>query len=157
MSKEISFKSILTKLINKEELSSQETELALDQILNNNVDSCVIGAFLALLRSKGESPIEIAGFVKSMHKACIPVILDRTVTKDLLDIVGTGGDGADTINISTASIVLASACGCKIAKAGNRSVSSRCGSADVLETLGVKIELNPSQVAQSIERCGIGK
>ena len=90
--------------------------------------------------------------VKSMTKACNPVIVDGK----LLDIVGTGGDGADTINISTASVILAAACGCKVAKAGNRSVSSRCGSADVLEMLGVKIELQPFQVAETIKKCGIG-
>ena len=73
-----------------------------------------------------------------------------------MDIVGTGGDGADTINISTASVILAAASGCKVAKAGNRSVSSRCGSADVLETLGVIIDLSPEQVAASIEQSGVG-
>jgi len=74
----------------------------------------------------------------------------------LLDIVGTGGDGADTINISTAAAVLAAACGCRIAKAGNRSVSSKCGSADVLETLGIKLELPAEKVAESIKMCGVG-
>ena len=74
----------------------------------------------------------------------------------LLDIVGTGGDGADTINISTASAILAAACGCKVAKAGNRSVSSRCGSADVLEKLGINIELSARNIEKCIEKCGIG-
>ena len=90
--------------------------------------------------------------VNAMQSACLPVKLDGK----LLDIVGTGGDGADTINISTASVVLAAACGCKVAKAGNRSVSSRCGSADVLETLGVRIELNPDEVADCVKQCGVG-
>lgn len=90
--------------------------------------------------------------VRSMKKACIPV----NYPGKLLDIVGTGGDGADTINISTASVVLAAACGCKVAKAGNRSVSSACGSADVLEKLGVFIELTAEQVVKVIDACGIG-
>jgi len=73
----------------------------------------------------------------------------------LLDIVGTGGDGADTINISTASTVLSAACGCTVAKAGNRSVSSACGSADVLEALGVKVDLQPDQVVKCVEACNV--
>ena len=107
---------------------------------------------LTLLRAKGETPKEIAGMVKAMQKACNPVVVDGK----LLDIVGTGGDGADTINISTASVILSAACGCKVAKAGNRSVSSRCGSADVLEMLGVQIEMPPDKVAQCINQSGIG-
>lgn len=146
-----SLKPQITKLIGGTDLTSEETEAAWDEILKGS-DPAPVGALLVLLRSKGETPSEIAGMVRSMKKACSPV----NVVGKLLDIVGTGGDGADTINISTASVVLAAACGCKVAKAGNRSVSSRCGSADVLETLGVKIELQPSQVEQSIEECGIG-
>jgi len=90
--------------------------------------------------------------VKAMNKACSSVNISNT---KLLDIVGTGGDGADTINISTASVVLAASCGCTVAKAGNRSVSSACGSADVLESLGVKIDLSPTQVEQCVDKCGI--
>ena len=144
-------KSQLTKLVAGHDLTTAETEEAWDKILQG-CDPAAVGALLLLLRAKGETPTEIAGMVKAMKKACNPVVVDGK----LLDIVGTGGDGADTINISTASVVLAAACGCKVAKAGNRSVSSRCGSADVLETLGVQIELNPEQVAESIEKCGIG-
>lgn len=80
--------------------------------------------------------------VRGMRAACVPVSIDG----DLLDIVGTGGDGASTINISTAACVLAAACGCIVAKAGNRSVSSLCGSADVLEALGIEPALTPAQV-----------
>lgn len=146
-----SLKPQLTKLVSRVDLSAEETEEAWDQILAGS-DPAAVGALLLLLRAKGETPVEISGMVKSMKRACNPVVVDGKV----LDIVGTGGDGADTINISTASVVLAAACGCKVAKAGNRSVSSRCGSADVLETLGVRIELSPSQVAESIAQCGIG-
>jgi len=90
--------------------------------------------------------------VRAMRTACEKVELDGK----LLDIVGTGGDGADTINISTAAVILSSAAGCKIAKAGNRSVSSQCGSADVLEALGINIELQPDQVKKVEEKCGMG-
>lgn len=144
-------KPTLTKLIERKDLTSDEIEKAWDYILTG-ADPAAIGALLALLRAKGETPTEIAGMVRSLKKVCLPI----HYSGKLLDIVGTGGDGADTINISTASVILAAACGCKVAKAGNRSVSSRCGSADVLETLGVKIELPPPQVMQVLEKCGIG-
>ena len=155
-------KSQLSKLTEKKDLTKTEIEEAMDDILANEAISnpAAVGALLALLRAKGETAIEIAGMVQSMKKVCNAIKINRFhndygITK-LLDIVGTGGDGADTINISTASVVLAAACGCKVAKAGNRSVSSRCGSADVLEFLGVKIELKPQQVIKTIEKCGIG-
>ena len=151
LSLQYSFKPTLTKLVERQNLTKEETEEAWDQILSG-ADPAAVGALLALLRTKGETAVEIAGMVKSMKKYCKSI----TTNEKLLDIVGTGGDGADTINISTASVILAAACGCKVAKAGNRSVSSRCGSADVLETLGVRIELLPDQVKASIEQCGIG-
>lgn len=144
-----SLKPQLTKLIARQDLTSDETEQIWTEILSG-ADAAVVGAALTLLRAKGETPVEVAGMVRAMHKACKPVLVDGK----LLDIVGTGGDGADTINISTASVVLAAGAGCRVAKAGNRSVSSRCGSADVLETLGVRIELSPEQVAESIKQCG---
>jgi anthranilate phosphoribosyltransferase len=147
----VSLKPQLTKLIAREDLSTEETEVIWNEILTG-ADPAVVGAALTLLRAKGEKPKEVAGMVRAMRTACKPVVVDGK----LLDIVGTGGDGADTINISTASVVLAAACGCKVAKAGNRSVSSRCGSADVLETLGVRIELSPDEVAETIRRCGVG-
>ena len=90
--------------------------------------------------------------VKAMNQACKSVDCGD---KKLLDIVGTGGDGADTINISTASVVLSAACGCTVAKAGNRSVSSACGSADVLEALGVKIDLTPEKIAKCVDECNV--
>jgi len=145
-------KPFIVKLIKRENLSTDETEKAWDEILAAKADPSVVGALLTLIRAKGETPKEVAGMVKSMKKACIPV----NYSGKLLDIVGTGGDGADTINISTASVILSAACGCKVAKAGNRSVSSRCGSADVLETLGIKIEISPNQVEKCIDKVGIG-
>lgn len=146
-----SLKHHLNQLINKKDLTTAETEEAWNYILSGG-DPAVVGALLTLLRSKGEKPKEIAGMVKAMKKVCKPV----EYSGKLLDIVGTGGDGADTINISTSSVILAAACGCKVAKAGNRSVSSRCGSADVLEKLGVVIDLTPEQVAEGILESGIG-
>mmetsp|Transcript_1406 Transcript_1406/g.2292 ORF Transcript_1406/g.2292 Transcript_1406/m.2292 type:complete len:393 (-) Transcript_1406:234-1412(-) len=140
----------ITKLMNKQDLTADETENAWDFMLAG-IDPISTAAILVLLRSKGETPIEISGMVRSMKKASIPVCSGLK----LLDIVGTGGDGADTINISSASVILAAAAGCKVAKAGNRSVSSQCGSADVLESLGVVLELSPAQVNKCIEDVGI--
>mmetsp|Transcript_20143 Transcript_20143/g.20239 ORF Transcript_20143/g.20239 Transcript_20143/m.20239 type:complete len:394 (+) Transcript_20143:56-1237(+) len=146
-----SMKPELTKLIENESLTSEETEALWKEILTG-ADPVQVGALLVLLRAKGETPKEVAGMVRAMKAACKPV----NISGKLLDIVGTGGDGADTINISTAAVILAAACGCKVAKAGNRSASSKCGSADVLEQLGVKIELTPDEVAIGVEKCGVG-
>jgi anthranilate phosphoribosyltransferase len=132
-------------------LTSEETKAAFSEILKG-ADEVQVGSLLTLLRARGETPEEIAGMVQAMNDACNAVNLGN---KKLLDIVGTGGDGADTINISTASVVLAAACGCIVAKAGNRSVSSACGSADVLEALGVKVDLTPDQVVKCVEAVNI--
>lgn len=142
---------IETLIAGERHLSAQETEAAFGAILSG-ADEIQVGCLLTLLRARGETPEEIAGMVRAMNSACNAVSLKG---KKLLDIVGTGGDGADTINISTASVVLAAACGCTVAKAGNRSVSSACGSADVLETLGVKVDISPAQVAKCVDACGI--
>ena len=133
-------------------LTSDETQAAFSTILQG-ADEVQVGSLLTLLRARGETPAEIAGMVRAMNAACLPVHLSDS--KKLLDIVGTGGDGADTINISTASVVLAAACGCVVAKAGNRSVSSACGSADVLEALGVQVDLTPPQVQDCVARIGV--
>jgi anthranilate phosphoribosyltransferase len=133
-------------------LTADETETAFTVLLQG-ADHVQVGALLALLRARGETPEEVAGMVRAMNTACRRVELGgegQGPTK-ALDIVGTGGDGADTINISTASVVLAAAAGCIVAKAGNRSVSSACGSADVLEALGVKVDLQPEQVTACVD------
>jgi len=141
-------KPYIETLIAGNHLTSEETEAAFGEILSG-ADEIQVGALLALLRAREETPTEIAGMVRAMNKACRSVDLGDA---KLLDIVGTGGDGADTINISTASVVLSAACGCIVAKAGNRSVSSACGSADVLEALGVKVDLDPEQVQKCVEQ-----
>ena len=142
---------IETLIAGERSLTSEETKAAFSEILKG-ADEVQVGSLLTLLRARGETPEEIAGMVQAMNDACRPVQLGD---QKLLDIVGTGGDGADTINISTASTVLAAACGCVVAKAGNRSVSSACGSADVLEALGVKVDLEPSQVEECVSKVKI--
>jgi anthranilate phosphoribosyltransferase len=141
---------IETLIAGDRHLTSEETEQAFTEILKG-ADEVQVGSLLTLLRARGETPTEIAGMVRAMNQACQTV----SVPGKLLDIVGTGGDGADTINISTASVVLAAAAGCVVAKIGNRSVSSACGSADVLEALGVKVDLTPRQVEECVEKVGI--
>jgi len=148
----MSLKPYIEVLIEGERsLTASETEDAFDLILQG-ADEIQIGCLLMLLRARRESFQEIAGMIRAMKKHCKEVNLGEM---KLLDIVGTGGDGADTINISTASSVLAAACGCTVAKAGNRSVSSKCGSADVLDALGVVVPLSPSQVVSCVQQCGI--
>ena len=144
---------IETLIAGDRHLTAAETYDAFSTILGG-ADEIQVGCLLTLLRARGETPAEIAGMVRAMNAACHAVALPESCPK-ALDIVGTGGDGADTINISTASVVLAAACGCTVAKAGNRSVSSACGSADVLEALGVVANLPPADVTKCVEKCGI--
>lgn len=152
MSAKATLKPYVEALLEKRNLTPQEAEEAFSQILAG-ADPVQVGALLVLLRSKGETAPEISGMVNAMLKACSPVKLAEGTKA--LDIVGTGGDGADTINISTASVVLAAAAGCVVAKAGNRSVSSACGSADVLEALGVVVDLTPDEVAKCVDQTSI--
>jgi anthranilate phosphoribosyltransferase len=142
---------IETLILGERSLTSDETKAAFSEILRG-ADEVQVGSLLTLLRARGETPAEVAGMVQAMNDACNAVDLGDM---RLLDIVGTGGDGADTINISTASAVLSAACGCIVAKVGNRSVSSACGSADVLEALGVKVDLQPKEVAECVKQCNV--
>lgn len=145
------FKELIELLINRVNLSESEAEASLDVLLGS-ADEALISAFLVLLRAKGETFEEIVGLARAMIKCCVKV----EGVGDAVDIVGTGGDGANTVNISTGASVLAAAAGAKIAKQGNRSSSSACGSADVLETLGVCIELGPEEVKRCVTEAGIG-
>ncbi|KAE8124210.1 hypothetical protein FH972_019115 [Carpinus fangiana] len=133
-----SFNKLIELLINRVDLSEAEAEASLDFLLNDTTEA-LISAFLVLLRAKGETYEEIVGLARAMLKHSVKV--EGLV--DAVDIVGTGGDGANTVNISTGASILAAACGAKVAKQGNRSSSSACGSADVLEALGVAIDLEP--------------
>src|ERR687894_436239 len=112
-----------------------------------------IGGFLVALRAKGETADEIAGCAEAMREHVVPV---RARRDDLVDTAGTGGDGAATINISTAAAIVAAAAGAGVAKHGNRAVSSACGSADVLEALGFSLEQEPRRIERSIDQLGFG-
>jgi anthranilate phosphoribosyltransferase len=123
------------------------------EIMRGDASPAQIGGFLVALRAKGETADEIAGCAEAMRGHALPV---RPGRDDLVDTAGTGGDGAHTINISTAAGIVAAAAGAAVAKHGNRAVSSACGSADVLESLGFTIEQKPDRIAESIDELGFG-
>lgn len=128
-------------LVEKRDLSYEMAETVMDEIMSGTASPVHIGAYLTSLRMKGETIEEITASAAGMRKHCKRVLHDMEV----LEIVGTGGDGANTFNISTTSALVVSAAGIPVAKHGNRGVSSKCGAADVLEALGVKIDLEPEQ------------
>ncbi len=144
----------LQRAIEHREIFFDEMVDLMRQVMRGEVSPVMTAAILTGLRVKKETVGEIAAAATVLREFARPVeVADRT---HLVDIVGTGGDGAHTFNISTASMFVAAAAGAKVAKHGNRSVSSKSGSADVLEAMGAAIELQPAQVAACIERCGIG-
>ncbi len=143
----------IKKLSEKQSLTLEEAREAMTQILTSATDS-QIAAFLMALKLKGESVEEIAGMATTMKEAALKI--SPRVSGVLLDTCGTGGDNSGTINISTASAIVASASGIAVAKHGNFSITSKSGSADVLQALGVRIEQDPERVKHSIEKIGIG-
>jgi anthranilate phosphoribosyltransferase len=142
----------IAKLVRRQSLSEEEAGAAFETIMRGDATPIQIAGFLVALRMKGETVDEIAGFARKARQMSTPI----EVSGDLLDTCGTGGDGLATFNISTLAAIVAAACGVKVAKHGNRAASSMCGSADVLEQLGVKIDLAPDGVARCIDAAGIG-
>ena len=142
----------IAKLVRCESLSEDEAAATFEEIMRGDATPVQIAGLLVALRMKGESTDEITGFARTARAMATPIQVDG----DLLDTCGTGGDGLATFNISTLSAIVAAASGAKVAKHGNRAASSMCGSADVLEQLGVKIDLAPEGVARCIEEAGIG-
>jgi anthranilate phosphoribosyltransferase len=148
----------LDKLIKGEDLSRAEAQAAMEQILSGHASTEQIAALLIALRIKGETVDEVVGFALAMRRHAAPIFPGGRKHPDevLVDTCGTGGDARGTFNISTAVAFVVAGAGVCVAKHGNRSTGSRCGSADVLEALGVKIELAPERVAKAIEQIGIG-
>lgn len=148
-------KPFIAKTINKTDLTAAEAEEAMNIIMTGQATPAQIGAYLVALRMKGETIPEITGSVRAMRDNGVKVKLADS-NERIYDIVGTGGDGAHTFNISTAAAFVLAGTGRKVAKHGNRAASSQCGSADVLSALGVNLDLTPEQVAQAIDTIGIG-
>lgn len=147
-----SWAQTITTLLAGNDLAETETEMAMTEIMDGAATPAQIAGFVVALRAKGETTDEVVGLVKTMRRYAAPV----NVGGDLLDTCGTGGDRAGTFNVSTAAALVCAGAGVKVAKHGNRAASSRSGSADVLETLGVKIDLPPDGVAACVAEAGIG-
>lgn len=151
----IDIKHVIQTVVDGEELDTAEAASAMNAIMSGQVTDAQIGALVTGLRMKGETVDEIAGFAQAMRNHALRVNVDSD-EKPLLDTCGTGGDHSNSFNISTTATFLIAAAGVRIAKHGNRAASSRCGSADLLEGLGVAVELSPEKVVESVERVGIG-
>lgn len=150
----MNYSRILTKLIDRIDLPFNDMRELMQHIMGGQLTPAQIAAVLIALRVKGETVSEIAAAAAVMRELSSKVSV--TNTEHLIDTCGTGGDGIQTFNISTASAIVAAAAGARVAKHGGRSVSSTCGSADVLEKLGVNVSLTPAQVAHCVDSIGIG-
>lgn len=148
------FSDALQRLAERRDLTRAEAASALEQIVDGVAGEIQAAAFLMALRVKGETAEEIAGLAEAMRRRAVRV--DTSHSDLLVDIVGTGGDNLGTFNISTTTAFVVAGAGVKVAKHGNRAASSRCGSADVLEALGVRVDLGPTEVAACLDRVGIG-
>jgi len=146
------FKSLIAKVANGETLSVDDAAAAFDVMMSGDATPSQIGAFLMALRVRGETVDEITGAASIMRAKVLPV----SAPEGAMDIVGTGGDGAGTYNISTCAALVAAACGLKIAKHGNRALSSKSGAADVLKALGVNIDIAPDKISECIDKAGVG-
>src|SRR5262245_30712725 len=144
-------------------LSRDEARVVMAELLAGRATDAQIAALLVALHMKGETVDEIVGFAEAIRKAAAPLVLQRDSTLDvsgtereaLVDTCGTGGDASDTFNISTATALTVAGAGVRVAKHGNRSATSRCGSADVVEALGVNITLPPARIAECLQEIGI--
>src|SRR5437868_8471890 len=148
----MSLKDALAKLVIGQNLSREEARAAMRSLVEGEATPSQIAAFAIALRMKGETPEEIAGLAEVMRDAATRVDAGSNV----VDVVGTGGDGAGTFNISTVSALVVASAGGKVAKHGNRSVTSACGAADFLEAVGIVIDLTPDGVARCVDETGFG-
>jgi anthranilate phosphoribosyltransferase len=148
--------NLLAALLRGEELSTSDTAWAMREIMAGDATGVQIAAFAVALRAKGETPAEIAGLVESMLGFASRVQLPEELRTSAVDIVGTGGDRAHTVNISTMAALVVAGAGVPVVKHGNRAASSSCGTADVLEQLGIPLDLAPEDVTTTVVECGIG-
>ena len=145
-------KESIATLVEGKSLTFEQASGAMEEIMGGEATPAQIGGFLSALRAKGENADEIAGLAAVMREKATPVKIPGAA----IDIVGTGGDGSGSFNISTAASFVVAGTGLKVAKHGNRAASSQCGAADILEALGIKISLNPESVAECVAKAGIG-
>jgi anthranilate phosphoribosyltransferase len=143
----------LAAVLDGDDLTREDARAVMHAIMRGEATPAQIGGFLVALRAKGETVDEIAGCAEAMREHVLPV---RPTRDDVVDVVGTGGDGARTFNISTTAAIVAATAGAGVAKHGNRAVSSASGSADLLEALGLRLEQPPERIAESIDRLGFG-
>lgn len=146
-------KQALAVVAEQQDLTTEQMQAVMNQIMTGNATDAQIGALLMALRMKGECVAEITGAADAMRKLATPVHIQA---ENAVDIVGTGGDGSNLFNVSSASSIVVAAAGGNVAKHGNRSVSSSSGAADLLETAGLNLEINPEQVARCIDDVGVG-
>jgi len=146
-------KDSIKKIVDKTDLSQDEAYTVMGEIMSGEATPSQISCLITALRMKGETADEVTGFAQKMRENAVKI---DTKVDNLLDTCGTGGDFSGTFNISTVSAIVAASSGAKVAKHGNRSASSECGSADILEAMGVKIDLAPEKVAKCIDEIGIG-
>ena len=143
---------VIAKLVNGLDLLPLEAQSVMREVLEDRADKEVLKSFLIALKNKGETPEEVGALVAQMYQFCSPI----TINERAVDTVGTGGDGAHTINISTTAAIIAAAAGSRVVKHGNRAASSKSGAGDLLEALGVAINLDGAKVAQTVAELGIG-
>ena len=148
-------KEAIRKTTNGKNLSRQEMEAAMDEIMSGSATGAQIGCLLTALKMKGETVAEITGAATVMRSKAVPLPVEEDGTP-LIDTCGTGGDGAGSFNISTTVAFILAGAGLRVAKHGNRSVSSSCGSADVLRELGADLDQTPETVGQCINETGFG-
>ncbi len=147
------FKENLSKIVKKENLNEEQMSQMITDIFSGNITDAQIGAMMAALATKGETFEELAGAARAMRRKALRI---QTSAAIVVDTCGTGGDSAHTFNISTTTSFVVAACGVTVAKHGNRSVSSQCGSADLLEALGIKLDTAPEIVEEAVQDIGIG-
>ena len=145
-------KNYIEKLLDKEDLTIEESYDAMNRIMSGSVDNSNLAGLLIALKAKGEAPSEVAGFAKAMRDNCIKI---NVPLENTIDVCGTGGDGSGTFNISTAVSFVVAGAGVKVAKHGNRSISSKSGSADVLQQLGININLTKEQSEEALDKIGM--
>ncbi|MFZ7126323.1 MAG: anthranilate phosphoribosyltransferase [Desulfobacterales bacterium] len=147
------FKEHLSRIVKRQDLDEHQMSSVMTDIFSGDITDAQIGAFIAALATKGETFEELVGAARAMRRKAHRI---QTSAATVVDTVGTGGDGSGSFNISTTTAFVVAGCGVTVAKHGNRSVSSRCGSADVLEILGLRLDVNPEVVEEAVETIGIG-